>query len=105
MELDDILGQIPVQHREVQDHESSLFRSYFKDFQILDGGAESGFHHVSAAEYKPKLLQIRINKKGPFSRHDVGAGLVIKQVPLSFTSLNQGDVFIFDGGLVLYQWY
>jgi len=30
VELDTFLGDKPVQHREVRDHESALFKSYFE---------------------------------------------------------------------------
>ena len=34
VELDDSLGGAAVQHREVQDHETTLFQSYFKKGQF-----------------------------------------------------------------------
>jgi len=96
VELDTLLGGVPVQHREIEGHESELFLSYFAPkggIRILEGGIESGFHHVTPTEYKPRLLHLKGKKY-----------VRIHQVPLARTSLNSGDVFILDNGLKIYQW-
>lgn len=93
VELDDQLGGAPVQHREVQHHESNLFLSYFKTgIQYLEGGIESGFKHVDRDAYTKRLLHLK-------GRRNVR----VKEVPLSHKSLNNGDVFVLDAGLTLYQ--
>jgi len=94
VEIDDFLGGAPIQHREVQGFESDLFMSYFKNnIRILDGGIESGFNYVKPAEYKPKLLHLKGVKK-----------VRVTEVPTQFNSLNEGDAFVLDCGLDIYQW-
>jgi len=94
VELDDLLGGAPVQHREVQGHESDMFLKYFKnEIKLLSGGVETGFKHVKPEEYKPRLLHLKGKKK-----------VRITEVPLHRDSLNSGDVFILDGGLRIWQW-
>jgi gelsolin len=94
VELDDLLGGEPVQHREVQGHESDLFLSYFNNqIKLLSGGVETGFKHVKPEEYKPRLLHIKGKKK-----------VRVTQVEMSYQSLNSGDVFVLDAGMKLYQW-
>jgi gelsolin len=96
VELDDCLGQVPVQHREVQDHESQLFLSYFREkggIRILAGGIDSGFNHVKPTEYKPRLLHVKGRKS-----------VRVTEVPMSYKSLNSGDVFVLDAGMKLFQW-
>jgi len=94
VELDDHLGGAPIQHREVQGYESTLFLGYFKnEIKLLEGGIESGFKHVKPTEYKPRLLHIKGRKK-----------IRVTQVDLTFKSLNSGDVFILDRGLHVFQW-
>jgi gelsolin len=93
VELDDLLGGEPVQHREVQGYESDLFLSYFKNqIKIMEGGIESGFRHVEPEKYNPRLLHIKGRKK-----------VRVTEVEKSYKSLNSGDVFILDAGLKLYQ--
>nr|AAL91106.1 gelsolin [Brugia malayi] len=62
VEIDDALNGLPVQYREVQGHESSLFLSYFKDgIRYLKGGVASGFTHVTDKyeNWRPKLFQCK----------------------------------------------
>jgi gelsolin len=95
VELDDKLRGAPVQYREVQGHESEDFLKLFPNgIKILAGGIESGFTHVKPEEYKPRLLHIKGTKKA----------VAAVEVPLSGDSFNEGDAFILDNGLKIYQW-
>jgi hypothetical protein len=94
VELDDLLGDLPVQYREVQGYESKEFLELFGgQICIMKGGIESGFNKVKPAEYKPRLLHMKGSKQ-----------VRVTEVPLSNKSLNDGDVFLLDAGLELFQW-
>jgi hypothetical protein len=94
VELDDLLGGAPIQHREVQGHESDLFMSYFNNnIKLMEGGVDSGFKHVEPEKYRPRLLHCKGKKK-----------VRVTEVENSGSSLNSGDVFIVDAGLHIYQW-
>jgi len=95
VELDTYLDDKPVQHREVEGYESTLFRTYFpKGIQLLAGGADSGFRHVEPEKYTPRL----------FHFHGTGKQIVVTQVAASKSRLKSDDVFILDAGLTIYQW-
>ena len=48
------------QHREVEEHESKLFLSYFGGgITYLKGGVASGFKHVEAETREVRLFQVR----------------------------------------------
>jgi len=94
VELDTFLNDKPIQHREVQGHESEMFKSYFRVMEYLEGGAETGFRHVKPTDYKPRLMHF----------HGDRNRVQVKQVPLRRASLDSGDVFILDLGLTAYQW-
>ncbi|VDN05918.1 unnamed protein product [Thelazia callipaeda] len=96
VEIDDALNGLPVQYREVQEHESSLFLSYFKQgIRYISGGAPSGFTHVvdQYENWQPKLFQC----KGKRNVRCI-------EVSCKRESLNLGDVFILDCGLKIYVW-
>jgi len=94
VELDDLLGDLPVQYREVQGSESPEFLALFKGIiQVRKGGVDSGFTKVKPEEYKPRLLHMKGSKQ-----------VRVTEVKCSWKSLNDGDVFLLDAGLKLWQW-
>ena len=96
--LDDALGGKPVQHREVQGHESKQFLALFKSprfFHVVRGGKDSAFRHVEEEEFEPRLLQV----KGK-----VGAVQVVQTAELAAKEMNQGDCFVLDATEAIYVW-
>lgn len=88
VELDDSLGGVPVQHREVQDHESRLFESYFKNgIKYLPGGVKSGFTHVDPEAVEKRLFQVKGKRN-----------IKVKQIPMDPALMNKEDCFILDLG-------
>lgn len=84
VEADDFLGGAPVQHREVQGHESFKFKKMFETLTYWQGGVESGFNHVEPTEEKPNMFRIKGTEKN----------MSLTQVDVSKSSLNKGDSFI-----------
>ncbi|XP_042220528.1 gelsolin, cytoplasmic isoform X3 [Homarus americanus] len=95
VELDDQLGGVPVQHREVEGHETSLFLSRFKKgVRYLKGGVASGFHHVDPdAPYPARLFHVKGRRN-----------IRIRQVEVGVGSMNKGDCFILDCGSQVYAY-
>lgn len=85
VELDDFFGGEPIQHREVQGHESDKFITLFDQYggiRYLEGGVASGFKAVPV-DTSVTLYQVK-GKRKP----------VLQQVAANGKSLNNGDVFI-----------
>lgn len=95
VELDDLLGDEPVQYREVNGNETQQFLDLWDKIHIMDGGIDSGFNIVKAKEYQPKLLHITGHKKH----------VQVFQVPLKVSSFTSHDSFILDKGLVIYLFH
>uniref|UniRef100_A0A903Z0F0 Gelsolin-like domain-containing protein n=1 Tax=Anopheles minimus TaxID=112268 RepID=A0A903Z0F0_9DIPT len=93
VQLDDRHNGAPVQHREVQDHESPLFLTYFPGgVRYAAGGVKSGFNEVETnAAGEKRLFQVKGAKN-----------VRVRQVPLTVGSMNKGDCFILDAGFDIY---
>ncbi|XP_025829940.1 gelsolin, cytoplasmic [Agrilus planipennis] len=92
VQLDEQLGGAPVQHREVQDHESQLFLSYFKNgVRYLAGGVNSGFTHVDPNAFEKRLFHVKGKRN-----------IKVRQVDATIASMNTGDCYILDVGRDVY---
>lgn len=100
-ELDDLLGGVPVQHREVEGNESEEFLKCFpKGISYLEGGIESGFRQVEGLDEDDEIKRLyRVQKKPP------NLSVSCFEVPLKCSSLNDGDAFLLDAGDVIYSWF
>ncbi|KAM8881902.1 villin-1 isoform 2-T2 [Synchiropus picturatus] len=94
-QIDDHLGGLPVQHREVQGYESIRFKSYFKNGIIYKkGGVASGFKHVVTNSYNVlRLLHVKGRKN-----------VIATEVDVSWASFNNDDIFLLDVGKAIVQW-
>eukprot|EP01083_Nonionella_stella_P269039 909938_1 len=60
--LDDLLGTLPVQYREVDGHETDRFMALWKNkMRVLEGGVDSGFNSVKPEEYTRVCCTSRAN--------------------------------------------
>lgn len=81
-----------MQYREVQEHESQVFLSHFKNgVRYLPGGVNSGFTHVDRNAFEKRLFQVKGKRN-----------IRVKQVDATIASMNKGDCFILDVGRDIY---
>jgi len=95
VELDTFLDDKPIQHREVQGHESAKFKTYFPTLTLLKGGADTGFKRVLPEAYVPRLFHVK--KEGRTK-------ITCTEVSMKRGNLNSDDVFIIDNGATISQW-
>ncbi|XP_075300807.1 macrophage-capping protein [Opisthocomus hoazin] len=96
-QLNALLGERPVTHREVQGNESDVFMEYFpRGVTYQDGGVDSAFKPTrpgAGAGPVRKLYQVKGKKNIRASGRD-----------LSWASFNTGDCFLLDLGETLFVW-
>lgn len=97
VEVDDYLGDLPVQYRQVQGAETKHFLDLWESMQILEGGIESGFKKVGPKEWKTRLFHVCMPNKKKKKK------IKVDEVPLSVDSLNNCDSFVLDAGTVAFD--
>lgn len=97
VEVDDYLGDLPVQYRQVQGHETKEFTGLWDSLEIMEGGIESGFNKVEPTKYRHRLFHVEQTGKGRKKK------VKRTEVPLSLDSLNNCDAFVLDAGLMAFD--
>jgi advillin len=97
---------------QVQGSESSAFVTLFKTsggLEYLPGGVASGFRKVDRDAFVTRLLEVHVRTHSSLLPRDPSCVQVkgkrvvrVREVALSNTSLNTGDVFILDAGLKIF---
>jgi len=102
-ELDDLLGGAPVQHREVEGHESKEFipGCFKKGVTYMNGGIESGFRSTA----DEKLKEEQAIQKRLFRLRKDGKILRASEVKCKWKYLYHGDSFVLDTGNDIYTWF
>ena len=86
--LDQQLGDVPVQHRETQFHESEAFLKLFSDgLTYSEDGVQSGFRSVTKKDLC-QLYQVKAHPRFP------KMAPIITSIPNKASSMNFGDSFV-----------
>lgn len=94
LQLDNYFNKSINIYYEPQGYESELFLSYFEYISIMKGGIDEDEKKEKNQQLQPRLFHIRSN----------GSNVKSKQVPINQKSLYSGDVYLFDLGLILFNW-
>ncbi|XP_048784091.1 macrophage-capping protein isoform X1 [Lagopus muta] len=94
-QLNALLGERPVTHREAQGHESDEFMGYFpRGITYQEGGVDSAFKAAQrSAGPVRRLYQVKGRRNIRATERD-----------LSWASFNTGDCFILDLGEAIFTW-
>lgn len=88
VELDTVLDDKPVMHRENQGIESKLFKSYFASIEVRKGGVASGFITPEPVKDSPQMFRVE--------------EAIMKAVPAKLESLDDEHTFVFDAVTAMY---
>jgi hypothetical protein len=94
LQLDNYFNKNTNIYYEPQGYESNLFLSYFQYINIIQGGIDEDEEKEKTEQFQPRLFNIR----------SIGSNVKSKQVPINQKSIYSGDVYLFDLGLILFNW-
>ena len=94
LQLDNYFNKNTNIYYEPQGYESELFLSYFQYISVMQGGIDEDEEKEKTKQYMPRLFNIR----------SIGANVKSKQVPINQKSIYTGDVYLFDLGLIVFNW-